>query len=111
MTRPPFVIALALMLGALQALPLAQTSVGEAVPAFEVASVKQNKSGEQTGPYFRYEGLQFVVVNNNLFSIIRTAWRLPAHQSWVDRIGSDRSASDSTSSRKPLMEPRGLRCR
>lgn len=54
-----------------------QLAAQQSAPTFEVASVKQNKSGERTGPYFRYEGSQFVVVNNNLLTIIRTAWGLP----------------------------------
>jgi len=49
----------------------------ELEPHFDAVSVKRNKSGENTGPYLRYEGLQLVVVNNNLFTIMRGAWGLP----------------------------------
>ncbi len=54
---------LLLLLGVLQS-PLlsAQTQVAEPVPAFDVASVKPNRSGERTGPYFRYEGSGEVLV-------------------------------------------------
>jgi uncharacterized protein (TIGR03435 family) len=76
--RDPIGLLLLLLLGVLQS-PLlsAQTQVAEPVPAFDVASVKPNRSGERTGPYFRYEGSQLVVVNNNLFTIMRGAWGLP----------------------------------
>lgn len=71
-------VAMPVALGVLQAPRLlAQTPAAEAAPSFEVASVKPNKSGERTGPHFRYEGLQVVVVNNNLFTIMRGAWGLP----------------------------------
>jgi len=72
---------LMLTLGSAEAPVLrAQAPVTGVPPSFEVASVRENKSGERTGPYFRYEGSQFVVVNNNLITIIRTAWGLPPDQ-------------------------------
>lgn len=107
-------VAMPLMLGVLQA-PLlrAQTQIAEPLPSFEVASVKQNKSGERTGPYFRYEGMQFVVVNNNLLTTIRTAWRLPPDQilGGPDWVRSERERFDilakapdgTTRSQMPLM--------
>jgi uncharacterized protein (TIGR03435 family) len=85
------------MLGALQpSLLLAQTQVAEPVPSFEVASVKPNKSGERTGPYLRYEGMQVVVVNNNLFTIMRGAWGLPPDQivGGPDWVRSERERFD-----------------
>jgi uncharacterized protein (TIGR03435 family) len=78
------------MVGALHApVLLAQMQVAEPLPSFEVASVRPNKSGERTGPHLRYEGSQFVVVNTNLLTIVRTAWDLPADQvvggpGWVE---------------------------
>ena len=54
--------------------------LAQSEPRFEVASVKSNKSGERTGPHVRYEGSQFVAVNDTLLTIVRDAWRLPADQ-------------------------------
>jgi uncharacterized protein (TIGR03435 family) len=84
-----------------------------AAPAFEVASVRRNTSGDRTGPYLRYEGLQVVVVNNNLFTIVRGAWGLPPPQildgpDWVrsqrERFDIRAKAPDGTARpQMPLM--------
>jgi uncharacterized protein (TIGR03435 family) len=91
------VVAMPPRLGELQVpLLLAQTQVAEPGPSFDVASVKQNKSGERTGPHFRYEGSQLVVVNNNLFTIMRGAWGLPPDQllGGPDWVRSERERFD-----------------
>jgi uncharacterized protein (TIGR03435 family) len=111
--RVPLAVMMPLiMLGVLQSSGLrAQAPVTEPVPSFEVASVRENKSGERTGPYFRFEGSQFVVVNNNLLTIIRTAWRLPPEQvlggpDWVrsERERFDILAKAPDGSARPQMD-------
>jgi len=103
MMRPVFALAVVVTGAVVSAQP--------PPPAFEVASVKPNKSGERTGPHFRYEGLQLVVVNNNLLTIMRTAWRLPSSQvlggpAWVrsegERFDILAKAADGTT--RPQMD-------
>ncbi|HET9777590.1 MAG TPA: TIGR03435 family protein [Gemmatimonadaceae bacterium] len=87
--------------------------LAQSEPRFEVASVKPNRSGERTGPNVRYEGSQFVAVNDNLLTILRTAWRLPADQvvGGPDWVRSERERFDifakapegATRAQMPLM--------
>lgn len=74
-------VAMPVTLGVLQAPMLrAQTQGAGALPPFEAASIKRNTSGGPGGPYLQIEGSQLVVVNNNLFTIIRTSWNIQPNQ-------------------------------
>jgi bla regulator protein BlaR1 len=74
-------VAMPVTLGVLQApMLLAQTQGARPMPSFEAASIKRNTSGDWGGPYFRIEGSRLVVVNNNLFTIIRTSWNIQPNQ-------------------------------
>ena len=74
-------IAMPVTLGVLQApMLLAQTQGAGPLLSFEAASIKRNTSGESGGPYLQIEGSQLVVVNNTLFTIIRTSWNIQPNQ-------------------------------
>jgi bla regulator protein blaR1 len=91
-------IGMPVALGVLQApMLLAQTVVAAQVPSFEAASVKRNTSGEQRAS-FGPRGSQLVVVNNNLFNIIRNAWGIQGNQilGGPDWVRSDGERFDIT---------------
>ena len=79
-------VAMPVTLGVLQAPMLraqtlrAQTQGAGPLPSFEAASIKRNTSGGPGAPYLQIEGSQLVVVNNNLFTIIRTSWNIQPTQ-------------------------------
>jgi hypothetical protein len=56
-----------------------QTSTSE-LPSFDVASIKQNKSGEFFGRFGYEPGGQLVVVNNAVRALIRSAYGLQNYQ-------------------------------
>lgn len=70
-------------------------------PAFEVASVKPNKSGESVGSIGSRPGGQFVVRNNALRNMIRNAYELQNFQivggpDWIDQEKFDITAKAPT---------------
>ena len=92
-------VAMPVTLGVLQApMLLAQTQGAGPLPSFEAASIKRNTSGEAGGPYLQIEGSQLVVVNNNLFTIIRTSWNIQPNQilGGPDWVRSDSERFDIT---------------
>jgi len=88
------VASLAGLLAVPNALPIAEQSPGRdaAQPAFEVASVKSNKSGDPGGSFGGRPGGQVVVRNNTLRNMIRNAYGLQDFQivGGPDWINSDR---------------------
>jgi uncharacterized protein (TIGR03435 family) len=66
-------------------------SIGE-LPSFEIASIKQNKSGEFVGRFGYEPGGQLVVVNNAVRNLIRSAYNLQNYQiiGGPDWMSSDR---------------------
>ena len=70
----------------------AQAPQTSSLPSFDVASIKQNKSGEFFGRFGYEPGGQLVVVNNAVRSLIRSAWGLQSYQvlGGPDWMNSDR---------------------
>ena len=70
----------------------AQAPPGSDLPSFDVASIKQNKSGEFFGRFGYEPGGQLVVVNNAARSLIRSAFGLQNYQilGGPDWMNSDR---------------------
>jgi uncharacterized protein (TIGR03435 family) len=79
-------------------------AAGAQGPAFDVASVKPNVSGDVGGQFGVRPGGQLAVVNNSLRNIVRNAWGLQDFQivggpDWFDRDRFDITA-------RPTVEPR-----
>ena len=96
----PVLIAGRLVLGA-QAPPAASA------PAFEVASVKPNKSNDARASFGGRQGGQVVVVNNTLRNMIRNAYQLQEYQivggpDWLNDDRFDITAKAADSATLPL---------
>jgi bla regulator protein BlaR1 len=91
--------------------PLLRAQAPPAVPAlaFEVASVKPNKSGEARASFGGRPGGQVVVINNTLRNMIRNAYELQEYQivggpDWIndDRFDIVAKAANSDATRLQL---------
>ena len=76
------------------------------LPSFEVASIRQNKSGEFVGRFGYEPGGQLVVVNNALRNLIRSAYGLQNYQilGGPDWMNADRYDVSARASGDPSQE-------
>jgi bla regulator protein blaR1 len=107
-TATSFVVIAPFSLGALD-VPLlrAQAPPAASAPAFDVASVKPNKSSEARASFGGRPGGQVVVVNNTLRNMIRNAYQLQEYQivggpDWINDDRFDINAKAANSDTPPL---------